>query len=113
MAIKIVNLETGRPTVAVAITRLNQELAMAKAYHIKSIKIIHGYGSSGKGGAIKKEVQQVLQKKKRSGMIKEFVAGEDFDPFHDAARRILDLDASLKKDSDYCRGNDGITIIVL
>ena len=112
MGYKTINLEAGMPTVEVARNRLSQELMSARAGGAKALKIIHGYGSSGKGGAIKKEVHSFLSQKKRSGMIREYVPGEHFSPFGESARRALELCPELARDSDYSRGNDGITIAV-
>lgn len=109
----IVNLEQGMPTVETARIKLDQALRSAKARRCLALKIIHGYGSSGKGGAIKRDVQSFLTGKKRSGAIRGFVPGERFSPFDASARAILDACPALSRDSDYSRGNDGITIVLL
>lgn len=113
MAIKIINLEAGMPSVETARIRLLGELQTARVSGNKTLKIIHGYGSSGKGGAIKAEVGRILLQKKREGAIRDFVKGEDFTPFSPHGRRVVALDASLGRDRDYTRGNDGITIVVI
>ncbi len=113
MAIKIINLEAGMPTVETARMRLLGELQTAKVTGNRVLKIIHGYGSSGKGGAIKAEVGRILLQKKREGTIRDFVKGEDFTPFSANGRRIVALDPSLGRDRDYTRGNDGISIVVI
>ncbi|MEG1994026.1 MAG: hypothetical protein RR048_03885 [Oscillospiraceae bacterium] len=48
MAYRTVNIEYGFPDVQTAMTRLSQELCLAKTAGHRAIKIIHGYGSSGK-----------------------------------------------------------------
>lgn len=53
MAISIINLEAGMPTVELARSRLNQGLQSARMRGEKAVKIIHGYGSTGRGGKIK------------------------------------------------------------
>ncbi len=110
---KTLNLESGMPTAAAACNHLLQALAMARAERRSALKLIHGYGSSGKGGAIKREVHMLLQKKKQQGAIREFVPGEDFSPFYDSARRAVDICPELSRDRDYSRQNGGITIVVL
>ncbi len=110
--IKTVNLEQGMPTVAEARSRLTQELARARANRTPVLKLIHGYGSSGKGGAIKQEVQRLLAEKKRQGQVYEFVPGDEFSPFSPAARRMLERCPLLSKDRDYAQCNQGVTIIV-
>lgn len=101
------------PTVEQARTRLNQELRIAKTNGEKAMKIIHGYGSTGKGGAIKRDVLQTLNAKKRQGIIKNFVKGEDFSPFTEASRSITSAYPALTKDKDYLNANEGITIVLL
>ena len=113
MSCYIINLESGMPTVEVAIKRLINGLQTARMTGSKSVKIIHGYGSSGKGGAIKREVITFLSQKLSSGGIKGYVKGEDFSPFTENSRRITSIYPALKRDSDYDRGNDGITIVLL
>lgn len=113
MNCRIVNLESGMPTVEVARNRLINEIQTAKMRGDKALKVIHGYGSSGKGGAIKVDIQKFLSQKLRSGGIRGYVKGEDFSPFSEASRRITNRLPELTKDRDYSRGNDGITIVLL
>lgn len=113
MPCRVINLEAGHPSVEYARHRLEQELRTARARGDKALKIIHGYGSSGKGGAIKRAVDEVLAQKRLSNAIREYVKGEDFSPFSEASRRITAALPALIKDSDYSRGNDGITIVLL
>ena len=48
---KVVNLEAGMPTVATAKGLLSQSLRTARANGTHLVKLIHGYGSTGKGGS--------------------------------------------------------------
>ena len=113
MAVIIINLEQGMPTVQVALTKLNQALRTAKATGISTIKFIHGYGSSGQGGVIRQQVLLELEKHRRKGMVKLVVPGEEFSPFFDNARRAIDLYPDLTRDRDYARTNHGITIVIV
>ncbi|MEG1774689.1 MAG: Smr/MutS family protein, partial [Oscillospiraceae bacterium] len=98
---KIINLEAGMPTVEFAHSRLGQELRTAKSCGEKVVKIIHGYGSSGRGGAIKTDVLATLAQKKRAGQIKDYVRGEDFSPFSESARRMVTQFPAMTHDSDW------------
>lgn len=113
MQCTVVNLESGMPAVEAARVRLDQALRTAKARRVTALKIIHGYGSTGRGGAIKQDVQRFLLEKKRNGTIREFVAGERFSPFDASARSILSQCSELSRDRDYSRCNQGITIVLL
>ncbi|MDR2932724.1 MAG: Smr/MutS family protein [Oscillospiraceae bacterium] len=108
-----INLEDGMPSVENARLKLDQALRTAKARRYTAMKIIHGYGSSGKGGAIKRDVQSYLAGKKRQNIVREFVKGEDFTPFNAACRTMIDQCPDLSHDIDYSRGNDGITMVLL
>lgn len=108
-----INLEEGMPTVENAHIKLEQALRTAKARRYDAMKIIHGYGSTGKGGAIKQDVQRFLARQKQAGAIKNFVPGGDFSPFDANARSMIDRCPDLAKDSDYSRGNDGVTLVLL
>ena len=111
MYIKIVNIEQGMPSVLIAKNRLTHQLFTSKRCGEKVIKVIHGYGSSGKGGAIKRAVISVLNEQLTKGSIKGFVNGENFSPFSEETRKLLSLYPDITRDHDYSRGNDGITII--
>ena len=113
MSCYIINLEAGMPTVTAARARLVNGLQTAKMSGYKTVKIIHGYGSSGKGGAIKRDTHNFLAEKALSKAIRGYVKGEDFSPFCEQSRTLTAIVPALKRDSDYDRGNDGITIVVL
>lgn len=109
----VVNLESGMPGVETAMIQLRQSLLTAKSRRTKVIKLIHGYGSSGRGGVIRTAVRSELARRKQSGQIKEYVAGEEFSPFYENARLAVEAEPELRKDLDYARTNQGITIVVL
>lgn len=109
----VVNLEAGMPTVATATSLLSQSLRTAKANGAHLVKLIHGYGSSGKGGAIRSAVRRELADRKRRGQIVAYIPGEDLSPFNEDARKALSRYPELSRDRDYSRQNHGITIVVL
>lgn len=108
-----VNLERGMPTVAGALSQMNQALRTAKATGNHVLKLIHGYGSSGQGGAIRSAVLRELADRQARGQIKLYIAGDRFSPFYEEARKAIDLCPELARDRDYTRTNQGITIVLL
>jgi hypothetical protein len=108
-----INLEEGLPTVETARRKLEQAMRTARARRFAAMKIIHGYGSTGKGGAIKRDVQAYLSVQKRRGHIQNYVPGESFSPFDENARLRSDRCPDLARDSDYSRGHDGVTLVLL
>lgn len=109
----LVNLEQNMPNVEQARIRLEQALRSARAKRYKIVKLIHGYGSSGKGGAIRRDVQTVLSTHQQTGKIRAFIPGEEFSPFYANARMAVEQCPALLRDRDYTASNHGITIVLL
>ena len=110
--IKIVNLEDGMPTVEQARLRMNYELQNARREACAAVKLIHGYGSSGTGGALRIELQKELRRAVIEGSIKSFVAGEDWRISDETTWALLKRFPEWKSDSDLGRGNQGISVVI-
>lgn len=108
----IINLESGMPDTASALSRLNNRIYAERATRVRVVKIIHGYGSSGKGGAIRSSCRMKLRDYKRMGIIKGFCPGENFGPFSSEGRDIASICPEVRSDSDWGRQNDGVTIVL-
>ena len=111
--IRRINLEDDKPTVAQALSRLDFELRLAKKQKIGVLKIIHGFGSTGKGGKIRLAVRKQLQKEQDAGRIKYFIPGEKLSVFEEDTQRLLRQYPAFRKESDIDRFNFGITVVVL
>ena len=72
-----------------AIQRLTLEIRQSRKMGCTVLKIIHGYGSSGKGGKIRTESRRYLTRLKERGEIVNFLPGEKFSIFEDATRQAL------------------------
>lgn len=68
--LKEINLEDGKPTVAEALIILKSCVSNAKKDNVGCLYIIHGYGSSGRGGAIRDKTRQWLNAQARNGVVK-------------------------------------------
>jgi hypothetical protein len=111
--IKLIDLEDGMPTVEQARLRMQHELHKAREQGCTAVKLIHGYGSSGVGGALRTELQKSLRKAAREGAIQAFVAGEDWRISDETTWAQLKKFPEWKQDSDLGKGNKGISIVVL
>ena len=104
MTVREINLKYDMPPAAVALQRMENELAGARRSGQKLFKFVHGYGSSGTGGKIRgadrPEIAFVLP-------------GEAFGPFSADARAAASRWPGLRQDRDWGRENDGITVVVL
>ncbi len=109
---KLVNLEQGMPTVPLALSLLGDALRIARTEGFAASKIVHGYGSSGKGGELRLAIQSALAQLARSGEVRAFVAGEDWRISNAFSWALLQSFPELKKDPDLGRGNRGISIVV-
>lgn len=107
------NIEKFMPTVYQAEILVKNNLETYRRKGIKVFKIIHGYGSTGKGGALRTGIRDYLTQLKHAKIIADFVPGEDWSVFNETTRKILDLDSSFSKDSDLGKMNSGVTIIVI
>ena len=74
---KTINIEAGMPSPQQAMTTLNNRIYAERASGAKCAKIIHGYGSTGKGGTIRTVCRQKLNEYISRGLIKDYCAGED------------------------------------
>lgn len=107
-----INLEEGHPDVRTAMVRLNNRLYAVRATGVKWAKIVHGYGSTGTGGAIKAALRTELRSFIGRGVIKDFVMGDEFGPFSQKGRDIVAKYPALRSDRDWARSNDGITVVI-
>jgi len=109
---RIINLESGMPNSLDAMNTLNNRIYSERATGARCVKIIHGYGSTGKGGVIRKACRQKLSEYKRRGIIKDICFGENLGPFSEEGRRFAEGCPEVRKDADWGRENDGITIVM-
>lgn len=111
--LKEVNIKADMPTASDAVKRVTYNIRNGKSMGFTAIKIIHGYGSTGKGGKIRTETRRYLQQQKDKRLIKDFIAGEDFSIFNESTRNAFLICDDLRRDSDLDRSNNGITIVIL
>jgi len=109
---RIVNLEKGMPLVQQALDRLELEITASIKLGQKVLTLIHGYGSSGEGGAIKIAVLRQLQFLQHQGRVKEIIPGEEFEGRSSRGRQLLRRYPFLKGHRDLGRGNPGIILVL-
>ena len=107
------NLELGRPTADEALRRLTFEVHHSKSLGYTAMKLIHGYGSSGKGGRIRTASRKYLLAQQEKGRIAAVVPGERFTIFDETTRRALQQYPHLRQDRDLERENMGVTFVFI
>lgn len=108
-----INLEQGMPYASDAVRRLTFEIHHSKDLGCAALKIIHGYGSSGKGGKIRLAARERLAFLQKKREIRYFITGEKFSIFDSDTLQAFRVCPELRKDRDLERANNGVTFIIL
>ena len=110
----VIDLEAGMPSVEDAMERLSVLLRKAQDAGIRMVKVIHGYGSSGKGGLIRAAFREELLFHRWADRIRDYLPGESLKAggkaLHGLSRHHQQLIKNLKAGS---QGNPGMTILVM
>jgi hypothetical protein len=112
-AIRTYNVEAGIHVLDEARRRVSEEIKRAKRDGVRVLKVIHGYGSSGKGGVLCVGLRKSFRLRKKEEVIKEFIAGEDFSIFKPSVLALLEAVPELRGDPGLNATNEGITILCL
>lgn len=108
--VKQINLERGMPLVEEAMKRLVNDLTTGKMAGCKAGVIIHGYGSSGTGGAIKAATKKKLKEPSLRGIVRDVVSGEEW---YSKKKSFLDVCPQLREFDREIDGNKGITVVLI
>lgn len=113
MLIKELNVKKDMPPADVAVANLEIEIEALTNTEYGLIKVIHGYGSHGKGGEIRSQVRERLKQLKKSKKILDYIEGEKF------GRQAIDKFDIVKNfpqlilQNDIKNYNNGITLVIL
>ena len=97
---KTVNLERGRPSAETALRRLTLEIGTAKREGIRLLTLIHGYGSSGKGGVIREECRKSLDYMRLRKEICDYIPGEEYSSKAGPAKALVRRYPQLSQDKN-------------
>ncbi len=111
--IRVFNVETGWPTLDEARRLVLAEIKQARREGARVLKVIHGYGSSGKGGTLCFGLRKSFGLRKKESMIRDFIAGEDFSIFNERTQALLEAVPGLRGDPDLDATNEGVTVLWL
>lgn len=107
------NVEAGLPILDEARRLVIAEIREARRAGARVLKVIHGYGSSGKGGTLCVGLRKSFGLRKKEGVIKDFIAGENFSIFNPTVLAMLEVVPQLRGDPDLNATNEGVTILWL
>ena len=106
-----INIKQEMPLVADALNFLKCSIDRYKRDKYDVVLVIHGYGSSGKGGAICEKARQWLKAQERGGKIKQVIFGEDFNLYNFDALALKNKCRELESLMRVC--NNGVTVVQL
>ena len=113
MNFKTFNVEADLPSLDEARRQVIEEIRRAKREGVRVLKVIHGWGSSGKGGKLCHGLRKSFALRKKEGVIREFIPGEDFSIFNQAVLALLEAVPELRGDPDLNQTNEGMTVVWL
>ena len=113
MKVKELNIKQDFPPADVAVALLENEIEALYNTEYGAVKIIHGYGSHGKGGEIKRLLRIRLKQLKAQKKIFDFVEGEKWGKEAVEKFNIVENFPDLILKSDINCYNNGITIVFL
>ena len=85
---RVLNLEQGRPDRLTARRLLLSGLENARASGHREVKLIHGYGSHGVGGSIRRDTRTTLLQLRRRDRSSDLSLGRNSDPSRSSAGRL-------------------------
>jgi hypothetical protein len=110
----VCNLEAGAPLVEEALRTVDRVLDRAAACGIRGLVLIHGHGSSGTGGAIRRAFRDGLERNFWAHKLAAHCIGESLRPGLPEYQAIVDRRPVLKQAlRREMLGNPGITVVVL
>lgn len=110
---RIVNIKQGMPNCDYAVFVMEKEIEFAKKEGCRVLVFIHGYGSKGYGGAIKKEVDTKLRELKKYKKIIDYVTGDKWTDTSDTVKLIYKYAPELSISDQVSGINSGVTVVLI
>lgn len=106
-----IDLREGLPDVDAALRILEYQFASAAAIGERVVKVVHGCGSTVRGGGrLRTEVRRWGRKDKRVGLV---VKGENFSAANPQARYLVEKFPHVAADEDLEKQNEEITLFFI
>jgi hypothetical protein len=111
--IRTFNVKADMPTLEEARRSVIDEIRRAKKEGVRVLKVVHGWGSTGKGGVLCVGLRKSFKLRRKEGVVREFIPGEEFSIFNKTALALLDQVPELRGDPDLNATNEGVTVLWL
>lgn len=113
MRVLYIDVKSDMQTCLMAVAQLENEIDACKLGGFSVLKVIHGYGSHGVGGAIKKDIHARLKQLKSHKKIKDYIPCETWTPNNPKRDMAIKASDELLADSDLYMLNSGVTIVLI
>ncbi len=113
MKLITIDIKSEKQTVAEAIAQFLVEVEALKIGGYKVLKVIHGYGSHGVGGAIRQEFLKKCQELKNRKIIEDFTCCDKWIDKNPVKKIALNYCPDLMADSELYHINSGCSIVIL
>lgn len=113
MKLITIDIKSERQTVREAIAQFLTELEAYQKGGFKVMKVIHGYGSHGVGGAIRTELMKILRDLKNRKKIVDYIPGNEWPSAKQAKKMAINYCPDLLADSEMSFVNSGVTIVIM
>ena len=108
------NIKRGNPSVEDALDILTEKIRELQSLGVKAIILIHGYGSSGEGGHIKRAIHGALELNHYADRVDEYFYGENVPYGSPAYHELMKKRPSLKRYLRHFKAsNAGMTVLLL
>ena len=111
--VRVVNIKENMPPKDYAIYLLDSAIEDSKKMGDKALIVVHGYGSHGTGGEIKKAVVEYLTTAKKNKKISTFVKGDEWGEFNPDRQLICKVCPDLIVSDQLHSFNSGVTVVLL
>lgn len=108
-----IDIKSNRQTVAEALAQFLVEVEAYKKGGYKVMKVIHGYGSHGVGGAIKQAFLKKCQDLKNKKFIEDFTCCDKWTDKNVVKKIAINYCADLIADNELAHLNPGCSIIII
>lgn len=113
MKLVTIDIKSQKQTVAEAIAQFLVEVEAYKMGGFKVMKVIHGYGSHGVGGAIKREFLKTCEDLKHRKTIYDYVCCDKWTDKSVVRKIAINYCPDLLADSELVHLNPGCSIVIL
>lgn len=113
MQLITIDIKSEKQTVAEAIAQFQIEAESYQKGGFKVMKVIHGYGSHGVGGAIRTDFLKKCKLLKSQGKIYDYVCCDQWTPNNVVRKIAINYCPDLLADKDLYLLNPGCSIVIL